>query len=41
MEEKFDMTTGLKVVFGYLQATHAQYFSITISIDVLGQHISS
>lgn len=38
MNVKFDMTARLKVVFGCLQAAHAQNFLLFILIDRLGQH---
>ena len=40
MEVKFDMTTRQKVIFGCLQAAHAQDFLLAIPIDGLGQHMS-
>jgi hypothetical protein len=40
MEDKFNMTTRQKVVFGCLQAAHAQDFLLAIPIDGLGQHMS-
>jgi len=40
MKVKFDMTTKQKVIFGCLQAGHAQDFLLAILIDGLGQHMS-
>jgi hypothetical protein len=40
LEVKFDVTTRQKIVFGCLQATHAQDFLLAIPIDGLDQHMS-
>ncbi|KAK2455796.1 hypothetical protein QL285_003218 [Trifolium repens] len=40
IEVNFQLTTRQKVVFGCLQAAHAQDFLLTIPIDGLGQHMS-
>jgi hypothetical protein len=40
LEVKFDVTTRQKIVFGCLQATHAQDFLLAIPIDELDQHMS-
>lgn len=40
MDVKFDMTTRQKTNFGYLQATHDQYFLLVIPIDGVCQDMS-
>jgi hypothetical protein len=40
LEVKFDTTTRQKIVFGCLQATHAQNFLLAILIDELDEHMS-
>ncbi len=40
MEVKFDMTTRYNVIFGCMQAKHAQDVLLANFIDGSGQHIS-